>query len=96
MEARLFFAMLARGRFLEFQRKSREYFELCRVASLPHVKDETRTQVLSWYWENSLTPMEAAVRDQMTREIEEKAKSQYAHPSEALRFFAEHKAGGRR
>ena len=92
MDARLFFAMLSRGRLMEFRRKSRDFYEMCRTSDFPHITKESRDKMLSYHWDNSLSELEMQMRDAKIAKIKEDAKAHYQRPEAALKFFSQGKA----
>lgn len=86
MDARLFFAMVRRGRGLESKRKSRMYFELIRVINFPHAPENIRKELIQWHYDNSLTDFDREYRDYRIKQMNATGEG-YAHPAAALDFF---------
>jgi hypothetical protein len=94
MDARLFFAMMRRGRVLKYKQDSRKYFELLRVANHPHVTKESQDLVRQYYWDASLTEMQFQAREEKIAQIKEDAARHYAPNNSVLAFFAQgHRKG---
>jgi hypothetical protein len=87
MEARLFFAMLNRGRAIEGRRQFRTYYHLLNVSTHPHNKEDSQKEIRQFYWDNSLSDIEIAMRDSKIAEIKKDAAKHYAPPEAALGFF---------
>ena len=95
MDALLFFAMLRHGRALAFKKKSREYFELCRVSLIPVMTEDSRKDARQWYWDNSLTDLERECRDEHIDKVKADAAQHYASPASAMALFARAHSGGK-
>lgn len=89
MDARLFFAMVRRGREVQFRRQSRIYFHLLSVADFPNMTKESRDKTRQWHWDNSLTAGEIEDRNTTVQQVREEAKKHYSKPEAALGFFAQ-------
>jgi hypothetical protein len=84
----MFFAMLRRGRDLKFKSDSRKYYELCKVARVPHFDKKGIDMVTSWFWDNSLTDLQIAAREDRIAQVKDDAKKHYAPTDSVLGFFA--------
>ncbi len=91
MRANLFFAMLREGRAIHNRKKSREYFELCRVSDYPHLQKQSREEVIQWYWDNSLDMAAKIRRDRFIKKVKESDQTAQLPPSAALDFFKRNK-----
>ena len=87
MRASLFFHMLAKGRLLEKRRKFRDYMELTRVAVYPTLTEKSKEDVLQYFWDGSVSEWEKHETYRITKEMESKASSAYAAPSDVLSIF---------
>ena len=72
---------------LEVNRKSREYFELCRIATYPQMAGKDKKELLTWHYENSLNDTERMVRAEKVKAIEKEAG--FAPPDAGLSFFGQ-------
>lgn len=92
MQAILFFKMLQNGRVIDHRKKYRNYYELTRVAMVPHVKQDDRMEICQYFFEQSVTPLERETRAEFTKAIESKAKK-FTESEHAMTFFRDTSRG---
>ena len=79
--------MIAKGRTISARHRSRNYYELCMVASYPTYTEDSKQLLTQHYYDSSLSPAEWAARERIRQKAEAKAAEHYRPSTAALDFF---------
>lgn len=92
MQATLFFMMLRKGRVIRHRERHRDYYEMLRVSAFPHCSREDKQEITTYFYENSLTPIDIQNRLDFKDQMEVEARS-YVSQTVAENFLRDSARG---